>query len=228
MTRVHTKIVIDMSTYQVLEDEWYEYEGEVAQCKGGGSTSTSKPVPLDSYMTGTLYPKLKEQYAYLSSKYPATRSFDEWLGSNKTQQAGLQSNLTGAQGSLGSLSGLTQSLMTPEAYSASMQPYLTKAYQGIGMSGMPAGSYADKNLAEATQQGYMANLGNILNASQAEQAQRGQIGDIIQAQNTMSGQEYAAKTEPLDFIKQMEALYHSGQIQKSAQSGGGGLLGLFG
>ena len=226
--RIHTKIVIDMSTYQVLEDEWYEYEGEVAQCKGGGTTSSTKPLNLDTYMSNTLYPALQSQYSYLSSQYPAKSSFEDWLSSSKSQQAGLQSNLAGAQGSLGSLSGLTQSLMTPEAYSQAMQPYLTKAYQGIGMSGMPAGSYADKNLAEATQQGYMANLGNILGASQAEQAQRGQVSDIIQALNTMTGQEYSAKTEPLDFIKAIQSGRYNQSVSKSSQSGGGGLLSMFG
>lgn len=225
--KIHTRIVFSMITGETLEDEWYEYEGEVAQCKGGGTTE-SKPLELDKYLSGTLYPELQKQYSYLSSQHPASGSFEDWLSGNKAQQAGLQSNLTGAQGSLGSLSGLTQNLMTPESYSAAMQPYLTKAYQGIGYSGMPGGSYVDKTLAEATQQGYMANLGNILGASQAEQAQRGQVSDILQALNAMTGQEYAAKTEPLDFFKTLQASRYGGQVSKGSQESSGFLWGLFG
>lgn len=220
MKKVHTKVVIDISSGKVLEDEFFWYDGEVAQCKGGVKSET-KPLELDPYLKSLYSSGLQNQYSYLGGKYPAQSSFEDWLSGNKAQQAGLQSNLTGAQGSLGSLSGLTQNLMTPESYSSAMQPFLTKAYQGIGYSGMPAGSYTDKTLAEATQQGYMSNLGNILQASQAEQAQRGQVSDIIQALNTITGQEYAAKTEPLDFIKQIQLGRYGQSVQKSSQSGGG-------
>lgn len=203
-----------------------EREGAEIHCKGG-SSSESKPLDLDQYLRTQLYPQLQGQYSYLSSNYPASTSFEDWLTQNKSQQAGLQENLAGAQGSLGSLSGLTQSLMTPEAYSQSMQPFLNKAYQGIGYSGMPSGTYTDKTLAEAVQQGYMSNLGNILGASQAEQAQRGQISDILNALNTITGQEYAAKTEPLDFIKQIQLGRYNQSVQKSSQSSGGLLSSLF-
>lgn len=224
--KVHNKIVVDIFTGKVLEDEWFDYEGRVAQCKGE-SSSESKPLPLNKWMQNTLYPTLESQYGYLSQNYPAQTSFEDWLTQNKAQTAGLQSNLAGAQSSLGNLSGLTQNLMTPESYSASMQPFLNKAYQGIGYSGMPGGSYADKTLAEATQQGYMQNLGNILGASQAEQAQRGQVSDILNALNTITGQQYAAKIEPIDFLKQIEAYRYGGKVEKSSQESGGLLSSLF-
>ena len=224
--RIHNRIVVNIFTGKVLEDEWFDYEGRVVHCKGESSTE-SKPLPLNKWMQNTLYPTLENQYGYLSQNYPAQTSFEDWLTQNKAQTAGLQSNLAGAQGSLENLSGLTQNLMTPESYSASMQPFLNKAYQGIGYSGMPGGSYADKTLAEATQQGYMQNLGNILGASQAEQAQRGQVSDILNALNTITGQQYQAKTEPIDFLKQIEALRYGGQVQKSSQSSGGLLSSLF-
>ncbi len=227
MKMVHTKIIVDILSGQVLEDEFFWYDGEIAECKGGGET-TSKPLPLDPYLQNTLYPKLQEQYSYLANQYPASTSFEDWLTSQKGQQGTLASTLGSAQSSLGSLSGLTKSLMTPESYSASMQPYLTKAYQGIGYSGMPAGSYVDKTLAEATQQGYMSNLANILGASQAEQSQMAQIADLINAQNTMTGQEYAAKTEPLDFIKTLQASRYGGQVSKGSQESSGFLWGMFG
>jgi hypothetical protein len=228
MKKIHTRVVIDIFSEKVLEDEFFWYDGGVDQCKGGSTSSSSKPLDLDAYMKGTLYPALQQQYSYLSSQYPASQSFEDWLSSNKSQQGTLESTLGNAQSSLGSLSGLTQSLLTPEAYSASMQPYLTKAYQGIGYSGMPGGSYTDKTLGEAVQQGYMSNLGNILGASQAEQSQMSQISDLVNAMNTLTGQEYSAKTEPLDFIKAIQSGRYNQSISKSSQSSGGGLLSMFG
>lgn len=213
------------SIIDVIQDK--ERIGAEIHCKGGGSSSSSKPLNLDTYMSKTLYPALQQQYSYLTSQYPASQSFEDWLTAQKGQQGQLESTLGSAQSSLGSLSGLTKSLMTPEAYSQSMQPYLNKAYQGIGYSGMPSGTYTDKTLSEAVQQGYMSNLGNILGASQAEQSQMSQIADLVQALNTMTGQEYSAKTEPLDFIKTIQAGRYNQSVQKSSQSSGGGLLGLF-
>lgn len=180
-------------------------------------------------MKGSLYPALQGQYSYLSEQYPSAQSFEDWLAQSQAQQGAMQSNLAGAQTSLGGLAGLTQQLMRPESYSAAMQPYLNQAYQGIGYSGMPGGTYADKTLAEAVQQGYMQNLGNILQATGAEQAQRGQIGDIVSSLNQLAGQEYAAKTEPLDFIKAIQQMrYGQGVSASTGSQGQGSSTGLLG
>lgn len=45
--RIYNKIVIDMSTLKVLEEDSYEYEGEVAECKGGGGSSGSSSGKVD-------------------------------------------------------------------------------------------------------------------------------------------------------------------------------------
>ena len=34
--RIYTRCVIDMATSEVLESDWYEYAGPVAECKKGG------------------------------------------------------------------------------------------------------------------------------------------------------------------------------------------------
>ena len=34
--KVYTRVVIDMATSEVLEADWYEYDGPVAECKKGG------------------------------------------------------------------------------------------------------------------------------------------------------------------------------------------------
>ena len=45
--RIHTKIVFDMRTGAILEDENYEYFGPVAECKGGGGGSTVNSVDYE-------------------------------------------------------------------------------------------------------------------------------------------------------------------------------------
>ncbi len=215
------------SIFEYIEED-RERQGAAIHCKGGGSSSESKPLYLDTYLQGLYKNGLQNQYSYLANQYPADKSFEDWLSQNKSQQGSVQSALTGAEGSLGNLANLFSSLSTPEAYQSAMQPYLTKAYQGIGYSGMPGGSYADKTLAEATQQGYMQNLGNILGVSQAEQSQRSQVSDLANALNTLTGQEYTAKTEPLEFIKAIQLGRYGQNVTKSTTSSGGGLLGLFG
>jgi hypothetical protein len=227
MTKIHTKVVIDIASGKVLEDEWFEHEGNIAECKGGGSSS-SKPLNLDDYLGNSLYPELQKQYNFLSTNYPADKAFTNWMGESNSQIGTMKDTLGGAQKTLGDLSGLTSNLMTSDSFSKAMQPYLNKAYQGIGYSGMPGGSYVDKNLAEATQQGWMSNLGNILSALQSQQAQTGQISDLTQGLNTLTGQQYSAVTEPLDFIKSIQQGRYNQSTSKSSQESTGFLWGLFG
>lgn len=39
--KVYTRIEIEMTTGEVLHEEFHEYEGDVSECKGGSSSSTS-------------------------------------------------------------------------------------------------------------------------------------------------------------------------------------------
>ena len=39
--KIYTKTVWDMSTGEKLEEEWYEYDGPIAEASGGGGTSTN-------------------------------------------------------------------------------------------------------------------------------------------------------------------------------------------
>lgn len=41
MMKVYTRIVLDFETLEVIEQESFEYSGEVALCKGGSSSSTT-------------------------------------------------------------------------------------------------------------------------------------------------------------------------------------------
>ena len=50
--KIYNWVVVSMSTGEIIEEDSFEYEGEVAQCgSGGGTTKTeSKPLPLDPYL----------------------------------------------------------------------------------------------------------------------------------------------------------------------------------
>lgn len=39
--RIHTKIVIDIASMEVIEDTFYNYEGEMGLCKGNGATTST-------------------------------------------------------------------------------------------------------------------------------------------------------------------------------------------
>ncbi len=41
--RIYKKIVIDMETLKTINTESYEYEGEVAKCKGGDPPPPAAP-----------------------------------------------------------------------------------------------------------------------------------------------------------------------------------------
>jgi hypothetical protein len=41
MTKIYTKVVFDMATMAVIEEESYEHNGIVSECKGGGSSTTN-------------------------------------------------------------------------------------------------------------------------------------------------------------------------------------------
>lgn len=48
--KIYEKIVIDMSSEEVLSEISYEYSGEVAECKGGGGGGNSGKVDYPAYM----------------------------------------------------------------------------------------------------------------------------------------------------------------------------------
>lgn len=78
--KIYTKVVIDMTTNEVVESDSFEYEGPVAQCfnvGGGGSSEYSKPVKLGLWnpaqkklWSKNLYPYLKDKLDKPSTSYP--------------------------------------------------------------------------------------------------------------------------------------------------------------
>lgn len=71
---IHTKIVMDMTTWEVLEDEFYLYDGPVAECKGGGSSSTNSTTNITNVVDEEYNRRLaeiQERAQDLSDKYYA-------------------------------------------------------------------------------------------------------------------------------------------------------------
>lgn len=193
---------------------------------GSGQSSTSKPLNLDEYMKGTAYPQVQAQQQYITKNYPASTAFDTLMGQLGSQYGGLQSNLTGAQGDIASNESLASNLMTPEMFQKSMEPYLNQAYQGIGYSGMPGGSYVDKSLADAITQGWFGNLGNIENVFQGIGGQRTLADTITKDMNSLSSAEYGAQTEPYTWMENIQSGRYGIPIQKTSSGGGGFSLGF--
>jgi len=219
--KIHNRVVVDIFSGEVLEDDWFEYRGEISKCKGGGSSSSSKPLDLDSYMKNTLYPELQNYYGETLNTYKPSQNLATFLEQNKALQDVGQQNLTGAQGDIAAQESMMTGLNSPEGFKAALQPYLTQAYQGIGNSGMPTSSYADKTLGEATTQGYMQNLNNIMSGYQNIANQRTGVTNIGNALDTMQSQQYGAVNEPLDFIKAIQSGRYGQSISKSSTGGGG-------
>ena len=58
---IHTKIVIDMRTGNVLEDETYWYDGPMAECKRGGSSSTNSTTNITNVVDEEYNRRLAEK-----------------------------------------------------------------------------------------------------------------------------------------------------------------------
>jgi len=78
--KIYTKLVLDMSNWDVLEEESFEYNGPVAQCVSfdmGGGASKGKPVKLPNWnlqqqvlWKKDLYPSLKDTLSKPPPSYP--------------------------------------------------------------------------------------------------------------------------------------------------------------
>lgn len=81
---IYTKIVIDMKTGKTLEQEGYWYDGEVAECKGGGSSVNSVDYEYNDRMATIA----EEQQAWAKDYY---KMWETHFKPYETQQA--QTNL---------------------------------------------------------------------------------------------------------------------------------------
>lgn len=68
--KVITKVVIDIETGEVLEEESYEYEGPIAECKGGGSTVTYQQSPEQKRLLDAVMPIIQDMVATIQKGEP--------------------------------------------------------------------------------------------------------------------------------------------------------------
>jgi len=72
--KVYTKVVIDMGTMVVLEEESYGHDGPIAECKGGGSSTTNT---VDKEYNSRMATLSEEQQDW------AREYFNFWQGEQK-------------------------------------------------------------------------------------------------------------------------------------------------
>ena len=89
--RIHTKIVFDIETMRVIEDEYYEYDGPVALCKGASAGETS------------IANSQQNMYNTLSSDFGSTFKDQQNILSSLTKS--LQTNLAGGPSQMGYSAG---------------------------------------------------------------------------------------------------------------------------
>ena len=173
---IHTKIVIDMRTGSVLEDEAYWYDGPVAECKGGGSSSTNSTTNITNVVDEEYNRRLaeiQERAQDLSDKYYAfwekTSAPLESAQAQNEAQLGLlplQTDVTKGvlnlkKDSLPQVSELTKSFLTKSAEGVNADVWANRA----GTDQSIAASQQNKQLMRnASRLGLNPNSGAFTNA----------------------------------------------------------------
>ena len=81
--KIYTKIVLNMDTLEVIEEESFDYTGPVAECKGGGSTNTV------DYAYNARMATIAERQQEMSNEY-----FDFWKDEYKPmEKAQIEANM---------------------------------------------------------------------------------------------------------------------------------------
>lgn len=93
--KIYTRIVMDMTTMQVEEAESYEYQGGVAECKGGGGGGDSVDKEYNRSMANIaesqqgMAEEMFNLYKYGQTDAPTTqyKVGGEWMGKKRAQDA---------------------------------------------------------------------------------------------------------------------------------------------
>lgn len=83
--KIYNKLVVDISSGDVLFEDSFEYDGEIAECKGGGSTTTNTQDPAYNSRMATI----AEAQQGMAEEY-----FQYWESDYKPyEQAQIKSNM---------------------------------------------------------------------------------------------------------------------------------------
>ncbi len=218
--KIYTRLVIQISSGEILEEQSYEYQGNISECKGGSGGTSTKPYQF-SPAENKLYGRTMDYFNTTMDQYNPSDLLNTYMGQSK----GLSSNLEGLQSrNFQPQYSLLGEMSSQEGYRQAIRPYLDKAYQGIGYSGMPGGSYADENITNAINQGWFGNTQNILSGYNQL---TGQEQANTSALSSLYGSQYDVANEPKTFIEALKQAVAGQSTTKSNTGGKGGFsLGL--
>ena len=126
--RIHTKIVFDMRTGAILEDENYEYFGPVAECKGGGGGSTVNSV---DYEYNDRMATLSEEQQEWAREY--FQMWQQYYKPYEIAQAQANMELLPYETSLYKQQLQSASQLLPQQTEAAKQ-FLTSALEGVDVN----------------------------------------------------------------------------------------------
>jgi hypothetical protein len=127
--KVYRKVVMSMVTLQVIEEDWYEYEGEVAQCKGGGSSTTTTSVPewQQPYLTDIYQRALQQSYKPIS--YYSGNTVAGFTPEQQVAQGLTTSRALSGSPLLRAAQETTQKTVQGDFLSPETNPWLEKTYE---------------------------------------------------------------------------------------------------
>lgn len=167
--KVHTRVVIDLSTWQVLEDDYFEYRGDVSWCKGKGGGS---PPPAPDY-TGAAITQGKMSNPNISNPFGSqtvTYGADNSANVNQEFSPELQRLFNRPQGDPNSLPSapINPGQTSQDAMFSRLEPNLTRSREALDVKlanqGIMPGSQAYNTALE--QQGQQENDLRLQAASQ--------------------------------------------------------------
>ncbi len=221
--KIYNWVMIDIATGNIIDEDSFEYQDKIVQCKGGSGGSSSGPPPLDQWMQSGPYSWLKNYFGDINQQYDPMQALQGYLGEQGNLESALQNELTGTGGSLAQQRDILGQMQTPEMMRASMQPYLSSAYSNIGQAGIPSSSYADKLISSAVTQGWLSNTNNALSGWGNIGSQVGNLTDKL---GTLQSNVYNMKTQPVNWISDIQKLRMGSTTSKSSGGGKGGFLGI--
>lgn len=192
--RIHTRTVFDMSTGEVLEDEYYEYEGPVAEAKGGGDTETKTVAEPPEFQVPYIKDVLNQAQSLYGqgpvSYYPGQtvagvnptlqQGFDYLTGPGSAYTSGVAQTGADALGQLVAGADPQNNPYFQSTLDAILRP-ITENYTNVVMPGIDAGAVQAGQYGGARQgvaQGeaanaYMRNLGDTASQFGTEAYQAG-------------------------------------------------------
>ena len=180
--KIYTKLVIDMTTDEILEQESFEYNGPVAQCGGGNGGGGSQPANTTNVQTIREAPEIEarrlglmDQAAITASQPLGLPAFQVAQLSQAEKDAGALAQQTGA--GISSIQGAQQAASLDPS-SAQFQRYLNPYNQFVLDEINRQSLQAQNQLqAKSVAEGAFGGGRQAIAAGEFERARLGKIGE---------------------------------------------------